>query len=255
MPETNVSETAKEEFFEAVMCLLFFSAFEPVVTSSAQLFKKVSENLKIAGSAENIEVWRCLTPQQLPILKGRVQKVMFFNAPSTGKTTLMTSEACYLAREKGEDVVFFIPGTFGNNQKTLMAISMEHQFQTIERMEVCTIRKRTKGIDYPALLDLVRSERYRNCHMFFDEIHIDTDDDVNILKEVTLVCQDRTLWMAVTSMNNSMAAKVASEFEEFYKPDDLVNPLRNTSSIVKFAYDLQGTSIVYICFHYFDLIS
>ena len=225
--------------------MLFFSAFEPVVTSSVQLLKKVSGNLKIAGSAKSIEVWRCLTPNQLPILKGKVQKVMFFNAPSTGKTTLMISEACYLAKEKGEDVVFFIPGTFGNNQKTLLARSMEHQFQNIEKLEVCTIRKQTTGIDYPALLVLVRSERYKNCHMFFDEIHIDNSDDVEILKEISMVCHDKTLWMAVTSMKDTSLLNwhVSWDLREFYKPDGLVNPLRNTSSIVKFAYGLQGMYI------------
>ena len=46
------------------------------------------------------------------VLKGKVQKVIFMSAPSTGKTSMMTSEACYLG-SLNEDVVFFIPSTFG----------------------------------------------------------------------------------------------------------------------------------------------
>ena len=66
------SASAKEEFLEVVECILFFASFDPVITSSKRLDKKVVENLNLAGMAENIEVWRCLTPNQLPMLKGKV---------------------------------------------------------------------------------------------------------------------------------------------------------------------------------------
>ena len=66
------SASAKKEFLEVVECILFFASFDPVITSSTRLNKKVVETLNIAGMAENIEVWRCLTPNQLPMLKGTV---------------------------------------------------------------------------------------------------------------------------------------------------------------------------------------
>ena len=35
--------------------------------------------------------------------------------------------------ELEEDVAFFIPGTFGDNQKTLLGLSMENQFQNLNK--------------------------------------------------------------------------------------------------------------------------
>ena len=66
------SDSAREEFLEVVECILFFASFDPVFTSSKRLNKKVVQSLNFAGMAENIEVWRCLTPNQLPMLKGTV---------------------------------------------------------------------------------------------------------------------------------------------------------------------------------------
>ena len=66
------SASAREEFLEVVECILFFASFDPVITSSKRLNKKVVESLNIAGTAENTEVWGCLTPNQLYIMKGTV---------------------------------------------------------------------------------------------------------------------------------------------------------------------------------------
>ena len=94
--------SAREEFLKVAKLLLFFAAFEPVITSSARLRKLVSKNLKNAGCAENIELWRCWTPNQFPLLKCGIKKLMFVSAPSTGKTILMTEEACFIAFETGK---------------------------------------------------------------------------------------------------------------------------------------------------------
>ena len=61
--------------FLGVMC------FEDL---SPKYSPEIVENLNKSGSAENIELWRCWTPNQLPLLKSKVKKVMFINAPSTG---------------------------------------------------------------------------------------------------------------------------------------------------------------------------
>ena len=96
--------SAREEFLKVAKLLLFFAAFEPVITSSARLRKLVSKNLKNAGCAENIELWRCWTPNQFPLLKCGIKKLMFVSAPSTGKTILMTEEACFIAFETGKNL-------------------------------------------------------------------------------------------------------------------------------------------------------
>ena len=239
------SKKAMNEFLEAVHHVLFFASFDPVITSSARLSQHVSKSLDKSGSAENIEVYRCWTPDQQPLLKGKVQKVMFIAAPSTGKTELMASEACFLAITNDEDVSFFIPGTFGKNQKTLLTLKMENRFKDIEKINVCSVRKRTKGIDYSELLDMVKSDLCKNSHIFIDELHVETDADLQTLKEVANVCRDKTLWMAIISMSTEMSARVKSELEnQFFIPNGLVHPLRNSSSIVKFAYFHQGEIVI-----------
>ena len=135
---------------------------------------------------------------------------MFIAAPSTGKTELMASEACYLAITNGEYVSFFIPGTFGKNQKTLLALKMENRFKDIEKINVCSVRKRTKGIDYSELLDMVKSDLCKNSHIFIDELHVETDADLQTLKEVANVCRDKTLWLAIISMSTEMSTRVKS---------------------------------------------
>ena len=241
------SDTAEDEFLEASEYLLFFAAFEPVIISSNSLSRHVAQNLNKAGSAESIESWRCLTPSQLPLLKSRLAKVLFLNAPSTGKTTLMISEACHLSNEMQEPVLFLIPGTFGKKCKTLLALSMEQHFQSIAPLvEVSTVRRRTdEGIDYPKLLVLLQSDKYSSHHIFIDEIHIETDTDFKILKDIAQLFDDdgRTLWLTVTSMNPKFSVKIRTEFAtDFYFPSDLVYPLRNSSQIINYAYNIQGTN-------------
>ena len=46
-----------------------------------------------AGSAKIIEMYRCWTPNQLPLLKGNILRVLFMTAPSTGKTAIMEDKA------------------------------------------------------------------------------------------------------------------------------------------------------------------
>ena len=234
-------EKAEKEFLEAAKHLVFFAAFDPVITCSARLTKQVSKDLSKAGSAENIEVYRCLTPDQLPLLKANVPRVMFLNAPSTGKTTLMTSEACYLATEMNKPVLFCLPGTFGKNRKTLLTLNLENQFENITNLEVYSIKRRTEGTNYQALLEKVKSPKYINHHIFIDEIHIETNMDLEIMKEISRICVDRTLWLTVTSMNPVFAVRIKSEFaDEFYFPEELVYPIRNSSQIIDFAYDIDG---------------
>ena len=169
----------------------------------------------------------------------------------------MTSEACHLSNELNEPVLFLIPGTFGKKCKTLLALSMEENFQNIApRIEVSTIKRRTdEGIDYPKLLTLVQSDKYCNHHIFIDEIHIENDTDFEILKNITKLCDDgRTLWMTVTSMNPKFSVRIKTEFAtDFYFPADLVYPLRNSSQIINYAYDIQGNFQTHFLVYFFDI--
>ena len=76
-------DKAKEEFIKLAEYFLFLSAFEPIVTPSV-LSRRISDIIDKAGSAENIEMLRSWTPDQLPLLLSEVAKVMFTSAPSTG---------------------------------------------------------------------------------------------------------------------------------------------------------------------------
>ena len=100
---------AYEEFIGLAKYFLFLATFEPIVTPS-RLNEKISQIIQSAGKPENIEMWRCWTPNQLPLLTGKAPKVMFLSAPSTGKTTLMEAKAyqCLL----DQMVAFLIPFAF-----------------------------------------------------------------------------------------------------------------------------------------------
>ena len=60
--------------------------------------------------------------------------------------------------------------------------------------EVCSALRTTK-----ALLELVQSDKYQNHHIFIDEIHVETNEDIENLKEMANICSDRTLWITITS--------------------------------------------------------
>ena len=67
-------DKAKEEFIKLAEYFLFLSAFEPIVTPSV-LSRRISDIIDKAGSAENIEMLRSWTPDQLPLLLSEVAKV------------------------------------------------------------------------------------------------------------------------------------------------------------------------------------
>ena len=56
------------------------------------------------GQARFIDLWRCWTPNQLPLLKGNLLKVMFLSAPSTGKTALMEAKA-FQCMQRGMNIL------------------------------------------------------------------------------------------------------------------------------------------------------
>merc|ERR1712223_1969779 len=102
------------EFIKVAEFLLFFASFEPVVTPF-KLSQKVAEKVDKGGQARFIDLWRCWTPNQLPLLKGNLPRVMFLSAPSTGKTALMEAKA-FQCMQMGMNVLFLLPFAFVDNK-------------------------------------------------------------------------------------------------------------------------------------------
>ena len=139
-------QVARREFINICQYFLFFVAFEPITTPS-RLTKKVSASIGKAGAAEVIDMWRCWTPNQLPLLKGNLPKVMFLSAPSTGKTALMEAKA-FQAMQNGLNVLFLLPFAKYNVAKTLLTLKMQQQWQNLKEkhdwqneLHVCSVRR------------------------------------------------------------------------------------------------------------------
>ena len=246
----NKYQKARIEFINILTYLLFFASFDLVATPSC-LTKTVSDMMEKAGRAYIIEMWRCWTPNQLPLLKGNLPKVLFMSAPSTGKTTLMEAKAFQCMRN-GQNVVFIIPFGCGNKIKTLLALKLAQKWQQLtqehqweNKFDVCSMKTkwssitRNLAIDYDHLHQLIQSDQYRNSAIFVDELSIFKSAELKALTKIASSTVGRDIWLAITGMRQNKIApqKIKSEFEknDFYIPS-LDNPLRNTSAIVDFAY-------------------
>merc|ERR1711971_1053846 len=181
IPESlqNHTEKAREEFIKVAEFLLFFASFEPVITPFG-LSQKVAENVDKGGQAKFIDMWRCWTPNQLPLLKGNLPKVMFLSAPSTGKTALMEAKA-FQAMQKGLNVLFLLPFAYENIAKTLLTLKMQQQWQNLKEkhdwqneLHVCSVRREGSysEIDFKHMKELIQCEAYRNAAIFADELSI-----------------------------------------------------------------------------------
>ena len=243
-------EKAKKEFIKILTYLLFFSSFDLVATPSS-LTKTVSEMLDRAGRAYIIEMYRNWTPNQLPILKGNLPKVLFMSAPSTGKTTLMEAKGFQCMRD-GKEVMFVIPFGFGNKIKTLLALKLEQKWQELSqehqwenKFHVCSIKTKLSAlsksltIDYNHLHQLIQSDQHKNAVIFVDELSVFKRAELKALIKTASSTAGRNIWLAITGMRQNQISpkEIKSEFEKegFYIPK-LDNPLRNSSAIVDFAY-------------------
>ena len=84
------------------------------------------------GQAKFIDMWRCWTPNQLPLLTGNLSKVLFLSAPSTGKTALMEAKA-FQCMQMGMNVLFLLPFAYGiNKTKTLLTLKMQQQWKNLK---------------------------------------------------------------------------------------------------------------------------
>ena len=86
---------------------------------------------------------------------------------------------------------------------------------------------------------MIQSEQFKDCAVFADELSIFNEKELQALKNTFELNSDRIIWIAITGMrqNKISPEKIKSEFESlnFYVPN-LLNPLRNSSKIIEFAY-------------------
>ena len=86
---------------------------------------------------------------------------------------------------------------------------------------------------------MIQSEQFKDCAVFADELSIFNEKELQALKNTFELDSDRIIWIAITGMrqNKISPEKIKSEFKSlnFYVPD-LLNPLRNSSKIIEFAY-------------------
>ena len=204
------------------------------------------------GQAKFIDLWRCWTPNQLPLLKGNLPRVMFLSAPSTGKTALMEAKA-FQCMQMGMNVLFLLPfSTRQNRAKTLLTLKMQQQWKNLKEthqwqneFHICSLKRRgSYDIDFKHFKELAQSEAFRDSAIFADELAI-TDYDLQALTDIATMYEQRTIWLAITIIKDVSKEEVKSKFEKhnFYIPE-LLNPIRNSKEIVKYAYpSIRGKSV------------
>jgi hypothetical protein len=243
-------QDARREFIKICKYFLFFVAFEPIITPS-RLVQKASEVVCKAGKAEVIEMWRCWTPDQFPLLKGIILKVLFVAAPSTGKTTLMDRKALYCF-QGGQNVVFIIPFGYQNKIRTLLALKMAYEWEKLNmenqgsnKFQVISIKTKwypkssykILTVNYDHLQEVIESNR--DAAIFADELSVYDKVELQSLLQISSLNSEKCIWLAITGIRQSKIGpkKIQAEFEKhgFYVPK-LTNPIRNSSAVVKYAY-------------------
>ena len=97
------------------------------------------------------------------------------------------------------------------------------------------------NIDNIDLMDKINN-KYKDHHVFIDEVGISKDKNISLLKTVAekLAHQSKSFWISVTSFNNQdLADQLALELQGDFIiiKNELNIPLRNTLSIVGIAHN------------------
>ena len=196
-------------------------------------------------------MYRCWTPNQLPLLRGYVLKVLFMAAPSTGKTTLMEEKA-FQYFGMGKNILFVIPYGYQNKIKTLLALKMQQKWKSINEQHEQTNKfhvsfvktkwspsKRNLTVDYDDFSRLILCDQFKDSEVFADELSVYNTEELQQLSMIATTNLERSTWLAITGMrqNKVTPEEIKFEFEKngFYVPK-LLKPLRNSSTIVEFAY-------------------
>ena len=151
--------------------------------------------------------------------------------------------------QMGLNVLFILPSANDKKPKTLLALKIQEHWKNLKEQHqwqndfhFCSLKRKGIPIDYEHLKELIQSEAYRDAAIFIDELSIRNNKDLQGLIEIVTMYEQRTIWIAITSIdhrpyNDVSTEKVKTEFEKhnFYIPE-LLNPIRNSKEIVKFAH-------------------
>ena len=139
-------------------------------------------------------------------------------------------------------MAYIIP--FANRKiKTVLSIDMELNYGHI--FKVHGVESRLLQIYGFDVFWQELEENFKGYHIFMDEIFISEAWEIDILKKISIFCKENYFWLTITGIKETNMAKnlhLVFENNGFFIPK-LVNPLRNSSSIVKFAYFNQNDFI------------
>jgi hypothetical protein len=243
-PPSGTETKARYEFKKVAKNLLFLASYEPVATP-ARTTEEVAKMVDKAGQYDNILYWNqifCWTPNQLSLLKDEsLRYVIFLSPPSCGKTFIKKAKAKLFA-QKGQKVAFFIP-TYCN-LRTLLSFQLEQELKGYsENIKIVNVVAGNYfKIDKDHLHPLLES--YKDHHIFLDEVAIWDDEDIEVIKSVVSHCQSEkvALWFTVSFvLDAEIQRKLLSVLNGFHVvKDELSIPLRNTNSIARHAYKIEG---------------
>jgi hypothetical protein len=87
-------------------------------------------------------------------------------------------------------------------------------------------------------------ELYKDHNIFIDEVAIWDDKEIEVIKNVAQQCQSANVafWFTVSFvMNEEIKNRLLNAFRDFHViKDELSIPLRNTDSIARHAYKIDG---------------
>ena len=91
-------------------------------------------------------------------------------------------------------------------------------------------------LDFKSLLEIITKE-HQDANVFIDELPITDISDIKSLKNLATVCHDKTLWVTITGVpKKELYDLLIEEVRNVFEIPDLLLPLRNATSIVKYAY-------------------
>ena len=86
-------------------------------------------------------------------------------------------------------------------------------------------------------------EKYKDHHIFMDEVSIESQKDLDVIKKVAerRSMVSKSFWLAITYTNQQeFEEKIKSQMNDFHVfKDELSLPLRNTASIALAAYNIE----------------
>ena len=258
-PPSCTDEKAREEFKWIVKCLLFLASYELIVTP-AMITGEVDIMIEKASDFDNIIFWNqllCWTPRQLSLLKDEgLIRLIFLSPPSCGKTVIITTKAKNLAR-KGQKVLILLPCF--RKLHTLLFLHLKQEFEGHYENRVReNIKVDNVKVDEMFSLDAkdleAKVKKYKDHHIFIDELAIHDERDIALLKKIDGKC--KSLWLAATHVRDfNIEEKLKADLVNFkIVKNELKLPLRNTVSIAKQAYSIsqlgKGKCIYYAHFYF-----